>query len=244
MPYCPKCDMEFVEGITKCSDCGGPLFESKEAADEMLKKAQAQYQEQMLKQYQMMMAEQQKQESIEKEAAAKAAAEGKQQAQPRRASSGTFIDKGQKYEDMASSASAFLIVGVATAAALVLSFTGIINLPFTGVMKLIVTGMLAFMCIGSFAVAISSKKSAAVLKTEISSEKDQTKEIIEWFIETYEAGDIDRRILFTESGLSAEEMSLRRFEWIQELLITGKDLPDQAYVDMLCDEIYSRLYEN
>ena len=36
MPYCPKCDMEFVEGITKCSDCGGPLFESKEAAEEML----------------------------------------------------------------------------------------------------------------------------------------------------------------------------------------------------------------
>ena len=24
----------------------------------------------------------------------------------------------------------------------------------------------------------------------------------------------------------------------------GKDLPDQAYVDMLCDEIYSRLFEN
>ena len=32
MPYCPKCDMEFVEGITVCTDCGGPLVESKEAA--------------------------------------------------------------------------------------------------------------------------------------------------------------------------------------------------------------------
>lgn len=30
MPYCPKCDMEFVEGITVCSDCGGPLVESEE----------------------------------------------------------------------------------------------------------------------------------------------------------------------------------------------------------------------
>ena len=37
MPYCPKCDMEFVEGIEKCSDCGGPLFESKEAADKIIK---------------------------------------------------------------------------------------------------------------------------------------------------------------------------------------------------------------
>ena len=242
MPYCPKCDMEFVEGITKCSDCGGPLFESKEAAEEMYKRAQAQYNEQMKKQYEMMMAEQMKQEALAKEAAAKAA-EGKV-AQPRRASSGTFVDKGQKYEDMASSASAFLIVGVVTTAALILSITGLINLPFYGVMKLIIYGMLAFMAIGSFVVAVSSKKSAAVLKTEISSEKDQTKEIIEWFVESYTPDDIDRRILFTESGLSPEEMSLRRFEWIQELLIIGKDLPDQAYVDMLCDEIYSRLFEN
>ena len=31
MPYCPKCDMEFVEGITACTDCGGPLYESEEA---------------------------------------------------------------------------------------------------------------------------------------------------------------------------------------------------------------------
>ncbi len=243
MPYCPKCDMEFVEGITKCTDCGGPLFESKEAAEEMLKKAQAQYNEQMKKQYEMMMAEQQKQAALAKEAAEKAAAEGKT-VPKRKASSGAYVDKGQKYEDMASSATAFLIVGVVAAAALVLSLTGIITLPFAGVMKLIVMGMLAFMAVGSFVVAVSSKKSATVLKSQISEEKDQTKEIIDWFVESYSADDIDRRILFTESGLSPEEMSLRRFEWIQELLIIGKDLPDQAYVDMLCDEIYSRLFEN
>ena len=32
MPYCPKCDMEFIKGVTVCSDCGGSLFESKEEA--------------------------------------------------------------------------------------------------------------------------------------------------------------------------------------------------------------------
>lgn len=37
MPYCPKCDMEFVEGIKVCSDCGGPLVESKEVAEAMKK---------------------------------------------------------------------------------------------------------------------------------------------------------------------------------------------------------------
>ena len=39
MPYCPKCDMEFIKGVTVCSDCGGPLFESKEEALAMQKAA-------------------------------------------------------------------------------------------------------------------------------------------------------------------------------------------------------------
>ena len=38
MPYCPKCDMEFIDGITICSDCGGPLAESKEVCDALKKK--------------------------------------------------------------------------------------------------------------------------------------------------------------------------------------------------------------
>ena len=38
-------------------------------------------------------------------------------------------------------------------------------------------------------------------------------------------------------------MSLRRFDLIQDYLITGRDLPNMSYVDALCDQIYSRLYE-
>ena len=38
--YCPKCDMEFVDGITVCTDCGGPLVESEEAARAMKEEEQ------------------------------------------------------------------------------------------------------------------------------------------------------------------------------------------------------------
>ena len=43
--------------------------------------------------------------------------------------------------------------------------------------------------------------------------------------------------------LSQEEMSLKRFQIIQDFLVTGKDLPDPAYVDALCEEIYSKIFE-
>lgn len=38
MPYCPKCDMEFVDGMTVCTDCGGPLVSSKEEAQAIARK--------------------------------------------------------------------------------------------------------------------------------------------------------------------------------------------------------------
>lgn len=46
MPYCPKCDMEFIDGITTCTDCGGRLVESEEAyKKEMQKKMEQAYQQ-------------------------------------------------------------------------------------------------------------------------------------------------------------------------------------------------------
>jgi len=262
MPYCPKCDMEFIDGITKCTDCGGPLFESKEAAEKMKDQYLKMREEQMKKQYEQMMLAQQKAQ-MEAQARQQAAAEQQAQLTPEQAQrlaamqklaeakakraatpSKAYVNKEQKYDDMKSSVTAFLIVGAVATAGIVLSLTGIISLPFSGVMYYIVMGMLLFMAVGSFAVAISSKKSAESLKGQISEEENQTKEIIEWFASKYTSEKIDQVIHRHMSDLSEEELSLQRFEIIQDLLITNKDLPDQSYVDALCDMIYSRLYEN
>ena len=262
MPYCPKCDMEFVEGITKCTDCGGPLFESKEAADAMKDQYIKMREEQMKKQYEQMMAAQAKaKQQAEQQAAAEAQARANMtaeqaeayakaqklaEAKAKRAAtpSKAYVDKGQKYEDMKSSVTAFLIVGVVATAGIVLSLTGIIKLPFSGIMYYIVIGMLAFMAVGSFIVSFTSKKSADQLKGQVSEEENQTKEIIEWFLSKYTAQNIDRVIHKHMSDLTKEELSLQRFEIIQDLLITNRDITDQSYIDALCDEIYSRLYED
>ena len=231
MPYCPKCDMEFVEGVKKCTDCGGPLFESKEAADAFMEQAAKKQQNAMKAQYEKLMA-----------AAAKAEAE--QNTAPRKnAPAKAYVNKEQRYEDMSSSATAFFIIGGALAVASVLILAGVINLPMYGIMKYIFQGMMIVMAIGSLAIAFSSRKSANVLKTEAVDEEKETEEIVEWFVNTYSGKILDKQILAEEKDLSEEEMSLRRFDLIQDYLITGRDLPDQSYVDALCDMIYNRLYE-
>ena len=231
MPYCPKCDMEFVEGVKKCTDCGGPLFESKEAADAFMAEAAKKQQDAMKAQYEKLMA-----------AAAKAEAE--QNTAPRKnVPAKAYVNKEQRYEDMSSSATAFFIIGGALAVASVLILAGVINLPMYGIMKYIFQGMMIVMAIGSLAIAFSSRKSANVLKTEAVDEEKETEEIVEWFVNTYSGKVLDKQILAEEKDLSEEEMSLRRFDLIQDYLITGRDLPDQSYVDALCDMIYNRLYE-
>ncbi len=241
MPYCPKCDMEFVDGITKCTDCGGPLYESKEVADELMRKAAEAQNAQMRAYYEKMMKEQQlaqQQAQQSPEVAAAIAA-----AQRRQAPTKSYVNKEQRYQDMSSSATAFYIMGAACTVGLAGIALGIIQIPFVPIMKAIIMVMLAAMAVGSFMVARSSTKSAKELKGQVAGEEQRTEEIIQWFLEKQTGKDIDRQILNRERGLGEEEMTLRRYDLIQDFLITGQDLPDQSYVDMLCEEIYTRLYE-
>lgn len=229
MPYCPKCDMEFVDGVTECTDCHGPLVESREAAEAMKQAEQAKKEEEMRLRYEEAM----KAEDTE----------GSDKTQDRKPEAAkAYVNKEQRYEDMNSSASAFFMIGGALAAATILILAGVIRLPMAGFSKYVFYGLLIFMTVGSFLIAFSSKKSARVLKTEAADEEKETEEILQWFVKTYSGSDLDDQIRMEEETLSDEELSLKRFELIQDYLITGRDLPDQSYVDALCEMIYSRLY--
>ena len=71
----------------------------------------------------------------------------------------------------------------------------------------------------------------------------QTQEIINWFLKNYSAKELDEQLLMEDPDLSGEELSLKRFELIQDFLITGRDIPDQSYADSLCETLYTKLYD-
>ena len=236
MPYCPKCDMEFVEGIKVCSDCGGPLVESKEVAEAMKKKEQEEQLAAMAQEMEPFSGE-------ESESGRSGDDLSQKEVSPAAAPVYAYVDKGQRYEDMSSSASAFFLVGGVLAVGAVLCLLGIFHLPMSGFQKYMFEGVLAVLAIGCLVVAVSSKKRAAELKVEADDEERQTREIIDWFLKNYSAKELDEQLLMEDPDLSGEELSLKRFELIQDFLITGRDIPDQSYADSLCETLYAKLYD-
>lgn len=237
MSYCPKCDMEFVDGVTVCTDCGGPLVESKEAAMAMKRKEQ---EEQLLKQREYL---EQLSMELERQAALEGLEEGLTEGMSIPEPVRVYESKAQKYENLKSSASAFLFVGGLLVVVSAVCWTGIISLPMAGTSGYIFKGALTAMAVFCLGIYVKTAGEAKNLKPEIDREKEQTSEIIQWFSSRWSADEIDSQIGDRES-LTEEELSLKRFQIIQDLLITNKDLPDPAYVDALCEEIYGRLYES
>lgn len=254
MPYCPKCDMEFIDGITTCSDCGGPLVESREVADAMKQKAKEEALARQRAQYEAMMAQMQEEEAgsdtadVAEEAASEGAdAEsmtylgGARKAAP---TPGVYVKKAQKYEDLKSSAAAFLLVGALLLVFSVLCWTGLLPLPLSGPSGMISKIVMTVMGLGSLYVAFTSSRSAREICGQIDAEEQVTQQLIDWFTASYTGARLDEQLADEAGGLAPEELSLKRFELIQDIIITNHDITDQAYVDSLAEDIYAKLYED
>ena len=168
MPYCPKCDMEFVEGIKVCSDCGGPLVESKEVADAMKQKEKEEQLAVMAQEMDPFSGEMAKTEDADPDEISSA------KKKPADEIVHAYVDKGQRYEDMSSSASAFFLVGGVLAVGAALCLLGVFHLPMEGFQKYIFEGALVILAVASLVVAVSSRKRAAELKVEADDEKRET----------------------------------------------------------------------
>ena len=362
MPYCPKCDMEFIDGITTCSDCGGPLVESEEAyKKDMKKKMEKAYQRKMEEARQYYQADEliQREVPLERAAerrapepadtmiptftldygtpspqpqrravpkfeipnsdtpprsftteemkeqraaaadryaqalrmaeaqrllghytgagrrpaaapqnaqaanpagAAKAPAamghgmapnppqnpEGASQpaaAQPHRTTgTGVYVSSRQKGEDRRSSSMAFTLVGGAITLFSVACWVGLFKLPMTGTSLYFSQGVLTAMGLAFLFVAFRSLGSVKELAKEAEIEEQRTKEIIQWFKDSWTGEDLDKALLSMENDLELQELQLRRYALIQYRLVSGKNLTDQPDIDYLADEIYAALY--
>ncbi|MDO5415577.1 MAG: hypothetical protein Q4F29_00105 [Lachnospiraceae bacterium] len=167
--------------------------------------------------------------------------------QPRRrrvqSYSGLYVKKSERYAEMKSSASAFLVIGCATLAAAILCFAGII--PIAASAKMTFAGVLGAIGVLCLLIFLKTKKAAAAMKEEVELENQKTEKLISSFLASHTARSLDKelsRYLARYGKITPEELSLKRYELIQDYLITENDLSDQSYVDSLSEEIYNKLY--
>ena len=233
--YCPNCDMDFVDGITVCTDCGAPLVD----------KAAWMAEQQLLAEQKAKELEEQKAKEIiaAQEAMDQLTDEDIQQIMERQDAlremmhePSVYVNEKEKYESNKSSASAFIIVGVLMAVAAILMWAGIIN-DLGLMVKLALTAFAVF-CI---AAAVLSTLKASRLKNEIAKEENKEKEIMNAFLDKYTREEIEYAV--PARDLLEEELVMERMNYIQDKLCIDNDISDKAYAAMLAEELYTELFE-
>ena len=238
MKYCPDCDMEFIDSVQTCTDCGKILvdkdkyFEGKAAREAEEAKAEEDRRREMLE----SMTEE------EKEAMKEAMEEAEQQTRGRHRGAipepTVYVTRAERYEDLKSSASAFWIVGAALIILAVAGWAGI--LPVNIILKLMFTVLAAV----SLFIAWKTGEDAKTVKGQIKEETEVTEQLIKWFLENYTPEQIDEIITRENGELQDEVLALKRIAFIQDIYITQYDLADQGYVDALAEEVYGQLFED
>lgn len=267
MPYCPKCNQEFVEGVTVCTDCGTPLVETAEVTENPVKliaielslaerltsflvysKIEAttlpeEGDENLL---QIFVPESQLDDAKKLVQVFLTNEPTEEENIPLDVKPAhTYRNNAARYEDMRSSAFAFLVVGALVLVVMGLSLAGVISLPFYGNAKYLVHGVMITLGILFLIVGFVSRKQAKALKETIGEDDTRTAEILHWFLSTYTAKQIDETIDAQEEEIASEEIrSLKRMDIIREYLVRQYQIEDESYLDLLCEEVYQKTYES
>lgn len=249
--YCPYCDMDFVEGVTVCSDCGRPLI-TREAYELQLRdKQEAEAEQKRLAAQERIKAAQELEEGINTDQEpGEAVGEDPEIAQQRsdaiRALTqepAVYVSKASAYEDNRSSAGAFLTVGGAVTVVMILVYAKIITLP-AAFDSLLTRVVLTVIGIGFVAIGFMSLKKAVLLKKQAAQEAQLNEELILWFLDTYTKDELDRQARLTAGeDAGEEEIALARLSYIQDQLLINHDIADKTYADSLSEEIYARIFE-
>ncbi len=239
--YCPHCDMDFVDGVTVCSDCGRKLITREEYEIQLQKQADEASEKARLEAEKQILSEQEAAEPADESSCIRKDRDAILRSTISEPS--VYVSKAAAYEDNRSSAGAFFSVGGLVSIVMVLVYTKVITLP-SAFDSILTKGMLTVIGIGFIAIGVISLKKAGELKKQAGEESKRNEELIKWFVDNYTSEVIDTQAL-SEVGKDAgdEELALARLSYIQDQLITSHDITDKTYADSLSEEIYSVIFE-
>ena len=156
-----------------------------------------------------------------------------------------YVRQEDRYEDLSSSASAFLIVGIVMSVLTLLSFGQQLHLPFALPTTALMRFFFLVFALGAFGLYWKTRREASRAYSHIEEEQRITEELERWFLASYAPEQIDLEILgATRHPLRAEALALKRFDFIQDCFLQRYDGMDEGYIEALSEELYKKLFES
>lgn len=213
--WCPKCKNEYIEGITRCADCGLDLTEtltenSKTFDSDVFSMPDAANAPTILD---------------EEETPAASA----------------FVSKRTKQEDLRSTAYSFVLVSILGAVLLILFAVGIIPLNMTGYMKVLSCSVMGIVFLLFFIIGIRSFIQLKSVKKEVLEEERYFKTITEWF---KGANSADRADWGIDGNQPKEQLYFARYEKMKQLVEEKYPSLDEAFLDHIIESLYDELFSN
>ena len=153
----------------------------------------------------------------------------------------TYVKKADKYEDVRSSSATMLIVGMLGIIFIILSLTKVINIPFSVTTAWLFYTIMSVVFVAFVIGGILSYFKAVKLKDEAVVEDKKIDEINAWAKDNLTIDVVDSGLDLNES---VEILYFSRAEKIKNTLMLQFEDVDEGLIDLLTENIYTKLYED
>lgn len=226
MPWCPKCETEYRDGITICADCGSALVENLSSNQTV---SDAQSMEEIIKtmseEEAIAFFEETKKEAIERR---------KQLAE----NPGLYVESSKKAQDFKSGGLSLLLVGGLGLIFVLLVLFNVIPLHMNLFSKYLIIGVMGTLFILFIVMGFLSIKSYKKFEIKASEEDNLTQKLTIWCQENLKKENIDKDMEVT----SEELLYFQRSEKMKELISNKFMNLDAAFLDSFIDDIYPEIF--
>lgn len=235
MAWCPKCKNEYIDGVTKCSDCGADLVDSLEDDNISTNASDMNTDNEIFDSTQNNDVSN---DSSDSNAAMEENVFVNEEGHS--SSSPTYTKLSDKYEDVKSSAYTLLFVGAVGFIAILLEAFGVFNIPIAHQTKWLFYTVMGGIFIAFIISGIISFMHAKQLKIDAESEDKLIDEILSWFRANYTKENIDSQI---DTDVQEELLYFNRAEYIKNEIMHQFESADEPLVDSLIEIIYTEFFE-
>lgn len=226
MPWCPKCETEYREGITVCADCGSALVESLSAQEEFpASKTPEEMIQNMSEEDARIFLEETQKEAMERR---KQLAEGPS----------VYVESSKKAQDFKSGALSLLFVGGIGLIFIILILLGVIPLHMNLFSKYLILGVMGTLFILFVVMGFLSIKSYKKFEIKATEEDNLTKNLLAWCKDNLKKEVIDADLEEAEEEL----LYFVRTEKMKEMISNKFMNLDAAFLDSFIDDIYPEIF--